>query len=164
MEPENKKNTGESTQITFKLVNDERQRIEEDAAKFSVSISEYCRIKCLLDEDETFSAKTKIIELEKLVMTLRVKLSYFKATERNPNDIVLKLTSAQRKILENLFSDYYTDFILGKLTIGENIIKALICFTTFKPIFDMFIQKGITIEEIQDAFADPEEEKEEEED
>ena len=161
MESENKKNTGESAQITFKLTNDERQRIEENAVKFSVSISEYCRIKCLLDEEETFTAKTKIIELEKLITNLRVKLSYFKATERNPNDIVLKLTSEQRKILEHLYSDYYTDFILGKLTIGENIIKALICFTTFKPIFDMFILKEITIKEIRDAF-DPEEEEGEE--
>ncbi len=155
METEYKKNTSETTQITFKLANDERQRIEDDAAKLGISISEYCRIKCLLDENETFITKTKLAELEKLVTTLRVKLGYFKENERNPNDIILKLTSEQREIIEQLYSDYYSDGVI----IGENIIKALITFTTFEPIFlTSFSFKGLTITEIEDAFYPEEEE------
>lgn len=148
METENKKNTVENAQITFKLANDERQHIEEDAAKFGISISEYCRIKCLLDENEAFTAKTKVTELEKLVTTLRVKLSYYKENERDPNNIVLKLTSKQREMFEKLFSDFSDN-----TTIEQNIIDALVFFTTFEIIFrDNFSHKGITKAEIQDIF------------
>lgn len=158
METENKKNTVENAQITFKLANDERQHIEEDAAKFGVSISEYCRIKCLLDENEAFTAKTKVAELEKLVITLRVKLSYYKENERDPNNIVLKLTSKQREMFEKLFSDFYSDTI----AIEQNIIEAIVFFTTFEIIFrDNFKHKGITKAEIQETFY-PEYEEEEE--
>lgn len=157
METENKKNQSESTQITFKLATKERQQIEGEAAKLGISISEYCRIKCLLDENDTFIARNKVTELETLVNTLRVKLNYFKVNERDPNDIVLKLTPEQRGIIEKLYSEYYSIAV----HIGDNIIKALITFSTFEPIYlTHFHNKGLTVMEIEEAFTSDEVEEE----
>lgn len=158
METENKKNTNENTQINFKLAVKERQQIEVEAAKLGISLSEYCRIKCLLDERDTFIARNKVIELETVVNTLRVKLNYFKENERDPNDIVLKLTPEQREIIEKLYSEYYSRAV----HIGENIIKALITFSTFEPIYlTHFNNKGLTVMEIEEAFMSDEVEEEE---
>jgi len=151
METERNKNTGDSAQINFKLSPQERESIEKSAEKAGVTISEYCRIKCLLDEDEAFTLKTKTADLEKTVKELRIKLSFYKDTERDPNNIVLKLTSDQRKILETLYSGFDTWF--KDSNIGDDVLAFLIHITKFDPVFqDLFSDKGLTKTQIDDAF------------
>lgn len=160
MEPENKKNAGELTQITFKLTSDDRQTIQETADSLELNVSEYCRLKCLADENAVIEQQNQIMRLEKEVKHLKVKLAYYKDSERTPNDILIKLTSDQRNILEKLYADYCYP---REVSIGENIIQALVCYTIFEPIFPDHKNKGFTIEQIYDAFDPyPEDESEEE--
>lgn len=158
METERNKNTGDSAQINFKLSPQERESIEKSAEKAGVTISEYCRIKCLLDEDEAFALKTKTADLEKTVKELRIKLSFYKDTERDPSNIILQLKPDQRKILETLYSGFnrwYTD------NIGQDVLAFLIHITMFEPVFgDLFSDKGLTKTEIEDAFYPEEEDTE----
>lgn len=153
METENKKNTVELTQITFKCTEDDYQRIEKSAGELGVNRSEYCRIKCLITEDEAFKLKTKALEQEKTIKTLRVKLSFYNETARDPNNIVLQLTSKQNELFQKLFCDWADS--------DEPLGWNLVCFILeVLKGENWFNEKNIFDSDIQDAFCPEEEEQE----
>lgn len=156
METENKKNAGELTQITFKLTADDRQTIQETADSLELNVSEYCRIKCLVDENVVIVQQNQIMQLEKEVKQLKVKLAYYKNSERNPNHIVLELSKVQKNIIDDLFND----FTNKNERLSSNIIDALIHITT-EDIHrkNLFYSKKITVEEIEKAFYPTEEDE-----
>lgn len=113
MKEQQENNPSNVGQITFKLSSEERQTIDEMVALSGLNLSEYCRIKCLMDEDTLISQRKRIAELEKEVKISKVKLSCFKNSEVGAYDILLKLTEEQRNLLERLYgeaSNYYGFF------------------------------------------------------
>lgn len=151
MEPEFKKNNSDATQITFKLSTDERQLIEDTAGKFDLSVSEFIRIKLLTEEEDVFLLRKNLMEAEKQVKELKIKLGFYKQTERSPTDIILKLTDEERKIIDLL----YFDFTDAKATLGQNItflLFTLPCIDQFYKAY--FSMKGIDPEEIYDLRSD----------
>jgi len=150
METEKSKNAPETAQINFKLSALERELIEKSSEQAGVTLSEYCRIKCLLDEDQAFMLKTKACELEKVVKELRIKLSFYKDTGRDPNNIVLQMTSRQRAIFEALYSGF--DICDNDdSNVGRDIIACLLHLTKYT-FQDLFSDKGVTQTEIEDTF------------
>ena len=147
MESEIKKNNGEATQITFKLSTDERQLIEDIAGKFELTTSEFIRIKLLTEEEDVFQLRKNLMESERQVKELKVKLGFYKDTERSPTDIILKLDEDERRIIELL----YFDFRDSKVTLGQNILSVLFSL----PLIDQFYKgyfslKDIDLDEIED--------------
>lgn len=146
MEPEFKKNNTEATQITFKLNSDERQLIEETAGKFDLSVSEYIRIKLLTVEEDVFLLRKNLIDAERRVKELKIKLSFYKETERSPTDVILKLTEEERKAIELL----YFDFRDSSASLSQNILSALFEIASLELFFkSYFSMKGISREEIE---------------
>lgn len=110
MKEQQEKNLSNTGQITFKLNAEERQNIDEMVASSGLNLSEYCRIKCLLDENTLITQLKRIAELEKEVKVLKVKASCFKNPNVSSYDVVLKLTAEQRNLLERIYgeaSKYY---------------------------------------------------------
>ena len=147
MESEIKKNNGEATQITFKLSTDERQLIEDIAGKFELTTSEFIRIKLLTEEEDVFQLRKNLMESERQVKELKVKLGFYKDTERSPTDIIQKLDEDERRIIELL----YFDFRDSKVTLGQNILSVLFSL----PLIDQFYKgyfslKDIDLDEIED--------------
>ncbi|MBL0047505.1 MAG: hypothetical protein IPP32_05330 [Bacteroidetes bacterium] len=150
MEAEIKNNTSETTQITFKLTQDERQTIEESAGDLDLNISEYCRLKSLMDENTVLTQKRKISDLEKEVKLMKVKLDFYKNSERTPeHHIVLDVTKEERETFEKMFGDFMT----GENDLSFNLIEALICFygKLKDEEHDFFLDK-ISKEEVDDVF------------
>jgi len=146
METERNKTASDSAQINFKLSSQERETIEKSAENVGVTLSEYCRIKCLLDEDQAFALKMKVVDLEKKVKELQVKQSFYKDTQRDPYSIVLQLQAKEREIFEKLFNHYRDK--------GGNLGWNIVCY-----IIDMICEderwlneQGFTTEDIADAF------------
>jgi hypothetical protein len=106
METETKNNTSETTQITFKLSQDERQTIEQSAGDLDLNISEYCRLKSLMDENTVVMQRKKLNDMEKLIKILKVNLDFYKSSTRAPEDIVIAVTEEQRSTLEYMFDDF----------------------------------------------------------
>ncbi|MCG3165041.1 MAG: hypothetical protein POELPBGB_00801 [Bacteroidia bacterium] len=152
MELENKSKQTEATSITFKLAPDERQKILDAAEFLDVNLSEYCRIKCLADEKTVFDQAIKSAELEKENKVLKVKLAYYKESERDPNSVVLQLTSEQKEILEKLYSDKIN---WGDRTMDQKILVSLRIFFTSPQNWEGLFKEysdGVTIEEIEEHF------------
>lgn len=147
MEPEFKKNNNDATQITFKLSTDERQLIEETASKFDLSVSEFIRIKLLTEEEDVFLLRKNLMEAERQVKELKIKLGFYKQTERSPTDIILKLTDEERKIINLL----YFDFTDAKATLGKNIIYLLFTLPCIDQFYKAYFSlKGIDQNEINE--------------
>lgn len=125
-----KEQYGNKEQINFKLSLEERQNINEMATSSGLSLSEYCRIKCLLDENTLISQLKRIAELEKEVKVLKVKASCFKNPNVSSYDVVLKLTEKQRNLLERLYGKFSSYYILDSFKNGvENDLNYNILYT-----------------------------------
>ncbi|MCG3167252.1 MAG: hypothetical protein POELPBGB_03039 [Bacteroidia bacterium] len=149
MELENKIKSTENAQITFKLNEDEKRKIEETSAYLGITVSEYLRIKSLADEKTVFDQLTKSAELEKENKTLKVKLEYYRNTERTPNSLVLPLNAEQLETLKNLF-DGYGD---RSIPLNVKVIRALVTFCTSQDVWDTsFIGLGYSQDEIDEIF------------
>ncbi len=105
MKEQQENNTGNIGQITFKLSSEERQTIDEMVVQSGLNLSEYCRIKCLMDEETLISQRKRIAELEKEIKISKVKLSCFKNSDVGSNDVVLKLNIEQRALLNRLYGE-----------------------------------------------------------
>lgn len=150
METENKNNVSETTQITFKLSQDERQTIEESSKSLELNISEYCRLKCLMNENTVLEQRVKLNEYEKQIKSLKVNLDFYKNSVRTPDHhIVLNVTEEERETIEKMFGDFMNE----EIDLGFNIIEALICF--YEKLkdeeHDFFIDK-ISKEEVDEVF------------
>jgi hypothetical protein len=116
MKEQNEHSTGNKEQINFKLSSEERQIISEMASTTGLSLSEYCRIKCLMNEDFFIAQQKQIADLERENKELKVKSSCFKNSIVSDNlnnnigthDIVIKLTEKQRFLLERLYGNFST--------------------------------------------------------
>jgi uncharacterized protein (DUF1778 family) len=85
MKSQNEHSTGNKEQINFKLSSEERQIISEMATTTGLSLSEYCRIKCLMNEDAFIRQQKRIIDLERENKELKVKSSCFNNSNVNDN-------------------------------------------------------------------------------
>lgn len=150
MEPEIKNNTSETTQITFKLTQDERQTIEESAGDLDLNISEYCRLKSLMDENTVLTQKRKISDLEKEVKLMKVKLDFYKNSERTPDEyIVLEVNQLQRATLVEM----YAGFMTPNQELSKDLIDVLLYFyTVLKRDNYSGYDKKISYAEVDDAF------------
>lgn len=114
MKEQNEHTTGNKEQINFKLSSEERQIIIEMASSTGLSLSEYCRIKCLMNEDYCTSQQKQITDLEKEVKELKVKSSCFNHSFVNNNiskhDIIIKLTEQQHHLLDRLYGNFSSHF------------------------------------------------------
>lgn len=153
METEIKNNTSEIAQITFKLSQEERQTIEEAARNLDLTISEYCRLKSLMDENAVVIQRQKITELEKEIKLLKVRLDFYKNSVRTPeHHIVLDVTKEERETLEKMFGDF-----AGVDDLGVNLIDALVCFYgKLKDEDDDFFLDKISKDEVEEVFYEKE--------
>jgi hypothetical protein len=150
METETKNNTSETTQITFKLSQDERQTIEESAGDLELSLSEYCRLKCLMDENTVLEQRKILAEYEKVIKGLKVNLGFYKNSERTPDHyVILEVDEEQRDALERM----YGHFMSINQDLSTNLIDALIQFYA-KLIKEQYLgfESKITIEEVAEIF------------
>ena len=141
MKEQNEHYKSNREQINFKLSLEERQIIHEMASTTGLSLSEYCRIKCLMNEDVFITQQKRITDLEREVKELKVKSSCFKNSNVGAHinehigahDIVIKLTEQQRYLLERLygnFSTYYPSEAIKSEVQNDlryNILYTLIC-------------------------------------
>src|SRR3990172_8229920 len=108
METESKNNSGDTSQITFKLTIGERQHSIETAEFLGINVSEYCRAKCLSEENTVIEERNKVAQLEKEIKSLKVKLTYYKNSERDSNSVLLKFNAKQKEIIEKLYNGFYS--------------------------------------------------------
>lgn len=131
-----KEQHGNKEQINFKLSLEERQNINEMATSSGLSLSEYCRIKSLMDENTLISQLKRIAELEKEVKVLKVKASCFKNPNVSSYDVVLKLTEKQRNLLERIYgeaSKYYGGYNF-KDSVKNDLNYNILYFLMIAPI------------------------------
>jgi hypothetical protein len=143
MKEQNEHYTGNKQQINFKLSLEERQIIHEMASTTGLSLSEYCRIKCLMNEDVFIRQQKQITDLEREVKELKVKSSCFKNSNVDSNDILLKLTAPQRQVLERLYGNFSSHYILCDFKsevqndLTYNILYTLICIPQLENFDDV---------------------------
>lgn len=150
MEPEIKNSTSENAQIAFKLSQDERQIIEESAKNLELNISEYCRLKSLMDENTVVLQKKKIRDLENEIKLMKVKLDFYKNSIRTPEEyIVLEISQMQRDTLDKMFSG----FIIKNQELSLDILDALLYFyRILKENKYAGYEEKISLEEIDEVF------------
>lgn len=141
MNEQNERNTGNKVQINFKLSVEERQTITDMAASAGLNLSEYCRIKCLMNEEVAIQQQKNIADMEKNLKAWKVKSSCFNHSTINKkeninvgkHDIVIPLTEQQHHLLERLygnFSAYYPmDAFKNEVAsdLRYNLLYTLIC-------------------------------------
>lgn len=143
MKEQFEKTTTNTGQINFKLSPEERQNLEEMAAASELNLSEYCRIKCLMEENTLITQRKRIAELEKEVKTMKVRLSCYKNSEASSevgeHDIVLKLNEEQKELLNRLYGNFVSECIDDSIdgSINYNILETLL----FLPVIETFSQK-----------------------
>ena len=137
MKEQQENNTGNLSQITFKLSVEERQIIDVMVESSGLNLSEYCRIKCLMEANTLISQRKRIAELEYEIKTLKVKLSCNNSSVVGPNDILLQLTEQQRNLLDRLYgkaSCYYSNYGLLKDNVENDLNYNILYLLTINPI------------------------------
>jgi hypothetical protein len=149
MKEQNEHYTGNKQQINFKLSLEERQIIHEMASTTGLSLSEYCRIKCLMNEDVFIRQQKQITDLEMEVKELKVKSSCFKNSNVDSNDIVLNLNKEQRDLLNRIYgeaSKFYGGYSL-KDNVKNNLSYNILYFLLISPIKCLSIAEGLHLKE-----------------
>lgn len=136
IDDQNETHLGATTQVTFKIMRFEKNKIERESQKLGMTTSEYCRIKVLLTEDDLVELRNEVTVLKKTIKVLRTKLSFYKDTVRDENSITVQLTEEQRQVLQTLVKPVSKK----DAPLGEQLKEAFIHFATFEDIWKFFLE------------------------
>jgi len=95
----------ENQSVTFKISGSEKENLVRQANEFGVSLSEYIRIKLLLNEEEGQQLYAENQKLKKQLLEYKVKNRSYTAAEATPGTIVLKTTEEGIKLLRDILNN-----------------------------------------------------------
>jgi hypothetical protein len=115
MQTENKVSTNNNTDnsrnsvISIKVSNAEKALLQKMADDFELTLSEYIRLKGLANLSAIYNQEKEIEQKDEEIAKLKIALSFYEHDVEDVPGITIPLTSTEKRLLIDMFTNYYGD-------------------------------------------------------